>query len=172
MGLPHTLQYSTTSEVSFPTVAVPALKHPWFPPHLRVQKACHHWASLNDPYITKVVSEGLKLDWIEGFTPENPEIPWKDVKCCSSIFAIPKKDSPHWRLITNLSNVNAFLQTTYFTLPTWKDIFPFLQKGMWACKVDIKGAYNHWPLHPRDKPYLTFSLDGKVYQHERLLIWP
>ena len=44
----------------------------------------------------------------------------------------------------------------------------FLHKEMWASKVDIKGAYNHWPLHPKDKPYLTFSLDGKVYQHESL----
>ena len=156
-----------------PSVHVPQLEHPHLAPHLRVQKAAHHWHLFQDTYVSRVVSEGLKLDWIDGFNPEWPdptfcpvweypkerqppevqniihqwllqglltEIPWENVKCCSSIFAIPKKDSPDWRLITNLSNLNAFLQTTYFTLPTWKDIAPLLHKGMWACKVDIKGG--------------------------------
>ena len=94
--------------------------------------------------------------------------PVKNVKCCSSIFAIPKKEQDEWRLITNLKNLNEFLQTTHFSLPTLKDILPFLHKGMWACKVDIKGAYNHLPIAPRDKPYLNFCYEGQYYRHESL----
>ena len=94
--------------------------------------------------------------------------PIKNVKCCSSIFAIPKKEPGEWRLITNLKNLNEFLNTTYFTLPTLSDVAPMLHKGMWATKVDIKGAYNHLPLAPRDKPYLNFYFEGQYYRHESL----
>ena len=42
------------------------------------------------------------------------EIPFSEVNSLSQIFAIPKKELGQWRLITNLKNVNPFLQTTYF----------------------------------------------------------
>lgn len=171
------------------------------PPQKRVLQAAASWASLGDTYISRVVTEGLKLDWVEGFDPLNPVrsfsprweypqdnqpeavkdiiakwlkggiitvIPPHHVKSCSSIFAIPKKESQEWRLITNLKNLNEFIETTYFRLPTLKDIAPFIKPGMWGTKVDIKGAYNHWPIHPRDKPYLVFYYDGVYYQHETL----
>ena len=37
-----------------------------------------------------------------------------------------------FRLITNLKNLNPFLKTTFFHLPTLHSILPYFKKGMWA----------------------------------------
>ena len=81
---------------------------------------------------------------------------------------IPKRDSDELRLITNLKNLNPFLQTTYFHLPTLQGILPFFKKNMWATSIDIKSAYLHWPISDRDKPYLCFEYGGRYFQHQAL----
>jgi hypothetical protein len=43
-----------------------------------------------------------------------------------------------------------------------------LQKWMWATSIDLKSAYHHWPIHPRDKPFLVFEFYGRFYQHQSL----
>ena len=37
-----------------PSVHVPQLEHPHLAPHLRVQKAAHHWHLFQDTYVSKV----------------------------------------------------------------------------------------------------------------------
>lgn len=107
-----------------------------------------------------LVKEWLQEKSIEQVAPDVP-------KATSSIFAIPKKPKG-WRLITNLRNVNAFLRTTKFQLPTLQQILPHLHKGMWATKIDIKSAYLHWPIHERDQPYLCFQFKGEFFMHKAL----
>ena len=34
--------------------------------------------------------------------------------------------------------------------------------------IDIKNAYHHWPIHPRDRPYLCFQWEGKYFCHNSL----
>lgn len=171
------------------------------PPHQRVLCAADNWQKLGDSYVANVAKSGLRLDWLEGFCPENPhplfrpawwvsspllppqvgeivedwlrqgvitEIESTAAKSCSSIFVIPKKGSDDFRLITNLKNVNAFLSTTPFRLPTLQSILPFLSKGMYACKIDLKNAYLHWPISERDKKFLVFEYQGRYFQHESL----
>ena len=92
----------------------------------------------------------------------------REVKACSPIFAIPKKETGQFRLITNLRGLNAFLHTTYFHLPSLQQICPFLQQGHWGASIDIKDAYLHWPISERDKPMLCFEYLGKYFQHQSL----
>ena len=172
------------------------------PPHIHVQHNAANWQILGDAYLCQIANQGLLLDWIEGFDPENPlpefrpqwwesradrlpptvativhdwlvqgvikEVPPHVPLACSSIFVVPKRDSDEFRLITNLKNLNPFLKTTYFHLPTLHSILPYFKKGMWATSIDIKSAYLHWPISARDKPYLCFEYAGRYYQHQAL----
>ena len=67
----------------------------------------------------------------------------------SAPFAIDKKHTPgkeEKRLILILRNVNMWVRTEYFALPTLGRVLPYLRKGQWAGVIDLKGAYNHLPL--------------------------
>ena len=37
-------------------------------------------------------------------------------------------------------------------------LFPYLQLNSWACKLDLKDAYWHVPLHDSAQKFLTFKL--------------
>ena len=88
-----------------------------------------------------------------------------DVKCVSETFAIPKKHGPGeetHRLIINLQNVNAWIQTEHFQLPSLQKILPYLRKGLWGVVVDLKAAYTHMPLSLKVKPFVAVHLDGII----------
>ena len=42
------------------------------PPHIHVQHNAANWQILGDAYLCQIANQGLLLDWIEGFDPENP----------------------------------------------------------------------------------------------------
>ena len=46
--------------------------------------------------------------------------------------------------------------------------FAAADKNMWGTSLDIKSAYHHMPIHPRDKPFLVFEYEGHFFQHESL----
>jgi hypothetical protein len=96
------------------------------------------WTSKVDelPKIFSIIEQWLADGIVKEVPPTHP-------MACASVFTVPKRGTDELRLITNLRNVNAFLQTTHFSLPTF---VPLLQKGMWATSVDIKSAYHHWPI--------------------------
>lgn len=121
-----------------------AIKNPPLPPEVKA-------------LIEEMVADGSLL-----------EINGQEAMCISPIFAIDKKEKGKLRLITNLRGVNDFLETTPFHLPSLQQILPFIKKGMWATSVDLKAAYTHLPIHPRDKPWLVFQYEGHFYQHQAL----
>jgi hypothetical protein len=94
------------------------------------------------------------------------EVPVTEAWASASVFGVPKKDE--WRLITNLKNVNPFLVTSPFTLPTLQGILPYIKKGMYGISIDLKSAYHHWPIHPRDRPFLVFEFKGRYFMHHSL----
>ena len=88
------------------------------------------------------------------------------VKCVSEMFAIPKKHGPGeetHRLIINLKNVNAWILTKYFQLPSLQKILPYLRRGLWGVVIDLKAAYTNMPLSPEVKAFMTVHLDGVFY---------
>jgi hypothetical protein len=70
------------------------------------------------------------------------------------------------RLISDCRLINNHLQPKKFKLEHWKDIFPSLRKGMWGCKIDLKHAYFHLPLHPELKEYLNIKVGEKFFQFQ------
>ena len=119
-------------------------------------------AEVTDPELVKHVLDAVQQGCME-------RVERKDIKCCASMFAVDKaSDEAHpeggRRPITNLKNVNQFVQTTYFRLVTLWGILPFLRAGQYACKIDLKSAYFHMGIHPRDRPYLGVYVDGEFYR--------
>ena len=47
-----------------------------------------------------------------------------------------------------------------FSLPTLREILPYLKKGYYACKLDLKPAHFHMPIAKRDAPWLAFRHRG------------
>ena len=72
--LPPMPEVSDTLVAGVPSAVVPPLLHPQLPPPERIQKARENWFKLGDAYINRVVTEGLKLEWIEGFNPEDLDV--------------------------------------------------------------------------------------------------
>ena len=97
----------------------------------------------------------------------------EDANCVTSFFLVQKKPDPEnpqgsSRPSTNLKPVNCFIHLTYFSLPTLRQILPYLKKGYYDCKLDLKPAYFHMPIAKRDAPWLAFRHRGRVFRWDCL----
>ena len=83
-------------------------------------------------------------------------------------FVISKAEgtSQKHRLITDCRKVNRFLQAPHFKMDHWGQIFPFVRRGMWACKVDLKHAYFHLPLAKNLQEYLVLQVKDRFFQFQ------
>jgi hypothetical protein len=86
-------------------------------------------------------------------------IPW-------FVLSKPEGDQLKHRLIADCRVLNRFLTPVTFRLDHWKDIFPYLRKGMWAAKVDLKNAYFHLANSPKLQPYMRINLGEDIYQFD------
>ena len=68
------------------------------------------------------------------------------------------------RLISDCQILNSFLHPPHFKLDHWGQIFPFVRKGMWAVKVDLRHAYFHLPLWDSMNPFIRFNVGDTVFQ--------
>ena len=59
--------------------------------------------------------------------------------------------------------------TKPFKLENWQEIFPFLRKGMWAAKKDLKHAYFHLGIVDSLKEYICIQLEEKSSNFRGLL---
>ena len=162
-----------------------------------MQACLGSWSTLGDSYVYSVIEFGLYVNWVSSDPSPTPctlvpvasvherrllkaaiasghlkRVDPADVKCVSETFAIPKKHGPGeetHRLIINLKNVNAWILTEYFQLPSLQKILPYLRRGLWGVVIDLKAAYTHMPLSPEVKPFMTVHLDGVFYQFQALM---
>ena len=80
-------------------------------------------------------------------------------------FVISKEENGQekLRLIADCREINQFFLPQHFKLDHWQVIFPFLQKGMWAAKIDLKHAYFHLGLEKDLQPYVRMQVAGEIY---------
>ena len=74
------------------------------------------------------------------------EVPFQGTKYFIPSFVIQKVEPTGKiknRLISDCKWINQELNPARFKLDHWRDIFPQLQKGQWATKVDLKNGYFH-----------------------------
>ena len=83
------------------------------------------------------------------------------------LFVVPKS-SGGWRPVLDLSPLNAFLRKIPFRMETPASVRTAVREGDWATSVDLSDAYFHVLMHPSDRKYLRFTVDGRTYQFRAL----
>ena len=78
----------------------------------------------------------------------------------------PEGDGIKSRLIADCLQLNQFLETKHFKLDHWKQIFPALRKGIWACKVDLKHAYFHLGLAQALRPFVRLNVGERIFEFQ------
>ena len=78
-----------------------------------------------------------------------------------------------WRVIHDLTypegrNVNSFVESPYFELPTAVAFARRLHRNSYIWKGDVDSAFRLVPVRQRDWPALAFHIDGNFYVDTRL----
>ena len=71
------------------------------------------------------------------------------------IFVVPKSNGG-FRPVLDLSALNKFLITKPFRMETPSSIRDSIRQGDWATTLDLRDAYFHVLIHPKDRKYLRF----------------
>ena len=85
-----------------------------------------------------------------------------------SLIFLVKKKSGEMRPVTDLSNLNQYLEIPRFKMETTRTIFQSLKIGQWVTSIDLKDAYLHIPVHPKFRKYLRIAYQDRVYQFKAL----
>jgi len=85
-----------------------------------------------------------------------------------SHFAIPKKESGAFRHIINMRRGNAFVIKTKFKMESLDTLATLARKGHYACKVDIKSAFTHVPIHPDHRDFFRIRWKGQHYRFKAM----
>ena len=70
------------------------------------------------------------------------------------------------RLICDCRKINQFLEPKPFRLDHLQNIFPYLRKGQWAAKIDLKDAYFHIPLGQDLRPFVHLQVGEDVWEFQ------
>ena len=92
-------------------------------------------------------------------------VTWASTKFLIPWFLIKKQEggSQKVRMIADCRQLNKFLEPAHFRLDHWGDIFPYLRKGMWGAKVDLKHAYFHLHNSPNILPHMRINVGDEVF---------
>ena len=81
-----------------------------------------------------------------------------------STFFLPLKRTGDWRPILNLKPLNQYIKPKKFRVETVRTVMSSPIKGRLAMSKDLKDTYLHMPIHPLDRKWLRFCIQGKAYQ--------
>ena len=109
----------------------------------------------------KVLQQYLAVGAVKEVHPSGTRhlVPW---------FIIQKGEgsSEKLRLIADCRELNRFFEPKPFKMDHWHSIFPYLRRGMWAAKIDLKDAYFHLALGEGLRPYVRMQVGPKVYEFQ------
>ena len=165
------------------------------PSFLRVRTRIHNWRAMGAPGdVLQLLQEGVlpdlplpeRLSCVERKkSPEDvflAEQVLQEYLAVGAVKEVPMAGSKHlvpWfviqkgtgseqklRLIADCRELNVFLQPKPFKMDHWSSIFPYLRKGMFAAKIDLKDAYFHLSLGDILRPYVRMAVGKKVYEFQ------
>ena len=85
----------------------------------------------------------------------------------SRLFLVPKKNGK-LRPVIDLSPLNKRITIDHFQMETTAAVRKAIEPGSWAVSIDFKDAYLHIPIQKAFRKYLTFTVDGEVFQFRSL----
>ena len=109
----------------------------------------------------KILGEYAEVGAVKKVTDQNTRhlIPW-------FIVSKEEQNGVKHRLISDCRELNQFMETKRFALDNIQNIFPFLKKGQWCAKLDLKDAYFHIPVSQQLKPYLRMKVGDQVWEFQ------
>jgi hypothetical protein len=83
-------------------------------------------------------------------------------------FVISKEEGENVkkRLISDCRAINQFFTAKPFKLDHLQTIFPYLKRGTWGAKIDLKDAYFHLPVREDLKPYLHLQVGENTWEFQ------
>jgi hypothetical protein len=158
---------------------------------LRLRERIHWWRqNTMNPQVLNLIEQGVQNDWDLPSQlskvpcirkQEETHMAWETIQEYLEVGALKEiaaskarhlipwfviKKGDKLRLITDCREVNHYLSPKPFKLENWAEIFPYLRKGMWAAKIDLKHAYFHLALSEELKPYTCIQVEDKVFQFQ------
>ena len=82
----------------------------------------------------------------------------------SHIFPVPKKTAGEYRIIFDLTELNAFITKVHFRMDSLFSIMALISPGDFLISVDLSDAYHSVAMHSSSLPFLAFVLSRFFYQ--------
>ena len=174
--------------VELPPLPISQVNDSHAPFYMRLRNRLEWWQKHATPQVVHLVKFGLPANWLSlpapplfRRPPHEPEEIQEALRLMDEYLGVravhvrldPPTNLVPWfvihkpkpRFIANCTHINSHLTPPpYFRLANWSTIFPYLVKGHYALKIDIKHAYFHLALSPELKEYFNFSIGGTVFQ--------
>ena len=162
------------------------------PLHHRLRLSLSWWRKNATPQVVSLITEGIKPQWDtpprlsiqgrQGSNLEQAQNILEDYEKSGAVRRVSTLDTQHllpwfliskpeeggakWRFISDCREINQHFHVQKFRLDHMQEIFPALQKGHWAAKIDLKDAYFHLPVHPSLKPFLRHLVGTQVWEYQ------
>ena len=91
----------------------------------------------------------------------------RDPSFYSHLFMRPKP-SGAWRPILNLRGLNRNILPKKFRMDTLQVVANALEVGEYVTSIDLKDAYFHIAVSPKDRRFLRFAVDTRVFEFQVL----
>lgn len=75
------------------------------------------------------------------------------------------------RPIIKLRPLSKYMVNKHFKMDTLIQVINLVNMNDGAISLDLKDAYLHIPMHPNNRKYLRFHVQGKVYQFKAMCFW-
>lgn len=123
--------------------------------------SCHHiiknnFPSSEMPLVNLAIGDLLRLGAIIKSEP-SPE------QFISPIFLADKPNGGK-RFILNLKNLNDSVECSHFKMDDLRTAIKLTHKNVYMSKIDLKDAYFVVPIHNDHQKFLTFQVEGQLYQ--------
>ena len=93
---------------------------------------------------------------------------WEPATCLDYVckaFLVPKPGvSDKWRVVVDLRPLNKFCKKNAMRSETLGLLATLAKKGDWMVTFDLKDGYNAVGVHPDDRKFMTFNMNGTFYQ--------
>ena len=81
----------------------------------------------------------------------------------SQIFLVPKKDGGQ-RPVVKLKPLNRLIARYKFKMQSARTLKDLVRKDDWMVSIDLKDAYLSVPINERDRKYLRFTWEDRIYE--------
>jgi ribonuclease HI len=119
----------------------------------------HPTTRLRSAYL-QLLSEELAEGTIREVRPE-------EVKWINPTFLVPKAGG-RWRKILDCRLLNEEVRDRHFKMESAEEVLQIARPGDWATSLDFRAAFNHIPVDPSLRPYLSFHFAGRYYQYQAM----